>query len=578
MKTSSLKSVFACALGAVIALMIVSSAVDAQPGRMSPQGGTITSVTAGSGATGGGTSGPVTINVGAGSGIAVETDSVTIDPTYTQRRVSGTCAAGNAIRVVNEDGTVTCEPAGAGVDGGGTANTIPKWSDPDTLADSSITDSGTLVSVAAPLQVQALRETIVSASALTGTINDWAPAGIATATVIRAEASAGGATITGITGGVDGRLLTIYNASGESLSFLHDSASSAAANRIYTCAAFNATDHGGELTSTTFLYSSAEGSGTGRWVQQCRTTLPHLHIENDLEVHGATVVEELRGTVQTSALTGTQNDFALSADATIVYFTNAGALTLTGMVGGTEGRCVWLVAAGGSVVDIPHENTGSVATSRFTNSGNATWRSNINEIVNACYLSSRWRFDARRQLATLTVSSAATIGTNIDVGGQTGTSSLAVTGTATLYGASTTLGNASTDALTVNSTSAFTADVALQNEVDLNDDEGDTTDLYGKLYTRGTAPTLSTCGTSPSIVGNDKVGQFTTGTGTATSCTITFDGTWSTNAPVCVLTPVGENAMAVTMNISAESTSAITVDFSVSCTGCTFNYHCIGWL
>jgi hypothetical protein len=71
--------------------------------------GDITAVTAGTGLTGGATSGPATVNVGTGTGITVNADDVAIDPTYTQRRVSSTCAAGTSIRVIAQDGTVTCE-------------------------------------------------------------------------------------------------------------------------------------------------------------------------------------------------------------------------------------------------------------------------------------------------------------------------------------------------------------------------------------------------------------------------------------------------------------------------------------
>ena len=60
--------------------------------------GDITAVNAGSGLTGGGESGDVTLNV----------DTIAI-----QRRVTGTCDDGNAIRVINQDGTVTCEPVAA---------------------------------------------------------------------------------------------------------------------------------------------------------------------------------------------------------------------------------------------------------------------------------------------------------------------------------------------------------------------------------------------------------------------------------------------------------------------------------
>ncbi|MDD4995392.1 MAG: hypothetical protein PHW53_02950 [Patescibacteria group bacterium] len=66
--------------------------------------GDITAVTAGTGLSGGGASGDVTLNA---------------DTTYLQRRVSGVCADGSSIRVINADGTVTCETDDSGVGGGG---------------------------------------------------------------------------------------------------------------------------------------------------------------------------------------------------------------------------------------------------------------------------------------------------------------------------------------------------------------------------------------------------------------------------------------------------------------------------
>lgn len=52
--------------------------------------------------------------------------------------------------------------------------------------------------------------------------------------------------------------------------------------------------------------------------------------------------------------------------------------------------------------------------------------------------------------------------------------------------------------------------------------------------TTGTAPALTSCGTSPTIVGTDSVGTVTTGTGTPTGCVITFAAAYAA-APYCVV-------------------------------------------
>lgn len=86
-----------------------------------------------------------------------------------------------------------------------------------------------------------------------------------------------------------------------------------------------------------------------------------------------------------------------------------------------------------------------------------------------------------------------------------------------------------------------------------------------------TAPALTSCGTSPAIVGTDTAGEVTMGTASPTGCVITFNVAY-TAAPICVVTwqatPLASQSYAV-------STTAITL----TQTGTSSNkvdYHCIG--
>lgn len=92
------------------------------------------------------------------------------------------------------------------------------------------------------------------------------------------------------------------------------------------------------------------------------------------------------------------------------------------------------------------------------------------------------------------------------------------------------------------------------------------------LSSRGFQPTVSTCGTSPSVIGDDSNGIITTGSGTVTACTLTFAAAY-TIAPVCTLntSSTGSNASMA----SAPSTTGFTANLSATLTSGKIYYQCI---
>lgn len=86
-----------------------------------------------------------------------------------------------------------------------------------------------------------------------------------------------------------------------------------------------------------------------------------------------------------------------------------------------------------------------------------------------------------------------------------------------------------------------------------------------------TAPALTSCGTSPAIVGTDTAGTVTMGTGTPTGCVITFNVAYVA-APHCVVqwiaTPLASQSYAT-------STTAITLTQTATSSNVA-KYMCVG--
>lgn len=94
----------------------------------------------------------------------------------------------------------------------------------------------------------------------------------------------------------------------------------------------------------------------------------------------------------------------------------------------------------------------------------------------------------------------------------------------------------------------------------------------GDIVSSGTAPSMGTCGSSPSVDGTDTLGVITVGSGIVTSCTMNWANTKTRN-PVCTMST---NSTAVTGDITTTTTSSITFGFSATLGGGTINYICGG--
>lgn len=126
------------------------------------------------------------------------------------------------------------------------------------------------------------------------------------------------------------------------------------------------------------------------------------------------------------------------------------------------------------------------------------------------------------------------------------------------------LTSTSTTAGTNNATGTLSITIANQG----------TQSLFGHIVSGGGLPTQSSCGTSPSSVGNDTAGVITTGSGTVNSCTLTFNNAYTTNAPICVANTAATSTQVV---INSVSTLSVTFNFSASYPSSKVYYHCLGY-
>ncbi len=148
-------------------------------------------------------------------------------------------------------------------------------------------------------------------------------------------------------------------------------------------------------------------------------------------------------------------------------------------------------------------------------------------------------------------------------------------------GASTTMGiysigdlrlgaddNGTADLTLSGTAGAFSGALTIAGHTTTGDTNADTTTAWGHVVTQGTAPALTSCGGSPTIVGTDFAATVDPDDNAA--CTLTFSRTF-TSVPVCVVSVQSGNYNAW---ISASSATAVTV--TQNATSEPFDIICVG--
>jgi hypothetical protein len=95
----------------------------------------------------------------------------------------------------------------------------------------------------------------------------------------------------------------------------------------------------------------------------------------------------------------------------------------------------------------------------------------------------------------------------------------------------------------------------------------------GHVFQWGTTPTISSCGSSPSLVASssDMVGTINVGSGVVTACTLNFQDVMQTGNASCI---ESDNSTAITGDISSISSSSVTFGFSATLGGGQIYYRC----
>ena len=202
---------------------------------------------------------------GAGPGLTISGTIFSADTAYLQRRVTGACGSGFAIREVNQDGSVTCEPVGGG--GGdawlltGNSGTVPGTNFLGT------TDSAALVFKVNNERAFRLESTPGSPNVIGGIVGNWAYSGVYRASIGGGGDSTQANVVTDIYGTVGGG---VGNQAGDGAGTIDDrSYCTVGGGRGNTASGDNSTIGGGWYNEASSLQATIGGGqdnlASGGW-------------------------------------------------------------------------------------------------------------------------------------------------------------------------------------------------------------------------------------------------------------------------------------------------------------------------